>query len=66
MPPFDHKPGARRDFGYGVPKMVEFENRSGMYLWAHEHRKRRTTPFAGSQSLNIDGSKTLKGPDGAP
>ncbi len=26
------------DFGYGVAKMVIFENRSGMYFKVHEHR----------------------------
>ncbi len=33
--------------------MVGFENRSGMYFWVHEHRKRKTAPFAGRQNRNI-------------
>ena len=40
-------------FGYGEPKMVEFENRRAAYLKVREHRKRKTTPFAGRQSSNL-------------
>src|SRR5690554_2138185 len=36
-----------------MPKIVFFENRSGVYFWVHEHRKRRRTRFAGRRSDNI-------------
>ncbi|GAA5543732.1 hypothetical protein Brsp02_04372 [Brucella sp. NBRC 113783] len=50
---FSRKQVHEMDCGYGQPKMVEFENRSGVYLKVHEHRKRKTTPFAGGQSRNL-------------
>lgn len=31
--------------------MVGFENRSGVYVEVHEHRKRRDPPFAGRHGL---------------
>jgi hypothetical protein len=36
-----------------APKMADFENRSGVYFWVHEHRKRRKLLFAGRAGLNI-------------
>jgi hypothetical protein len=36
--------------------MVIFENRSGMYIKVHEHRKRRKAPFAGRHGVNISTS----------
>jgi hypothetical protein len=32
--------------------MVVFENRSGVDIWVHEHRKRRKLPFAGRHGVN--------------
>jgi hypothetical protein len=34
--------------------MVLFENRRGMYVQVHEHRKRRKVPFAARSGLNLD------------
>ncbi len=44
--------------------MVFFENRSGMYILVHEHRKLKRMPFADLQSVNIydlSGADHIKG-----
>ena len=33
--------------------MMDFENRSGAYIWVREHRKRRKPSFAGRHGMNI-------------
>jgi hypothetical protein len=40
--------------GQAEPKMVDFENRNGMYVLVDEYRKRRKPPFAGRHHLKTD------------
>ena len=50
----DHGLKLRCDSRQDESKMASFENRSGMYILVHEHRRRRKSSFAGRPHVNLE------------